>query len=83
MNSPESWPEILWKYFPENLLIRRFTLISCLGAPTRHLLMLHTLFQLSFMVMSQERKNIFLAKLSRKLPDSCPDILSIRGKQTM
>ena len=52
-------------------------MISYLGAPTRHLLVLHNLFQLSSMVTSQERKNIFLEKFSRKPPDSCPDILSI------
>ena len=58
-------------------LFTRFTVISCLGAPARHLLMLHDLFQLSSMVTSQESKNFFLEKFSRKPPDSWPDNLSI------
>ena len=62
----------IWKRLPTRLAV-----ISCLGAPTRHLLMLHDLFQLSSMVTSKESKNFFLENFSRKPPDSCPDNLSI------
>ena len=49
-------------------------MISCLGALARHLLMLHDLFQLSSMVTSQESKNFFLEKVSRKPPDLCAKV---------
>ena len=75
----------MWSILSSNIwkrLFTRFTVTSCLGAPACHLLMLHDLFQLSSMVTSQESKNFFLEKFSRKPPDSCPDNLSIWVKLT-
>ena len=50
-------------------------MISCLGAPTRHLFMPRDPFQLSSVVTSQYSKNIFLEKVSGKSPESCPKSL--------
>ena len=51
-------------------------MISCLGAPIRHLLMPRDPFQLSSVVTSQYRKKIF-GKNSRKSPESFPESLPI------
>ena len=52
-------------------------MISCLGAPTRHLLMPRDPFQLSSVVTSQYSKIFFLEKVSGKSPESCPESLPI------
>ena len=52
-------------------------MISCLGAPTRHLLMPRDPFQLSSVVTSQYSKIFFLEKFSGKSPESSPENLPI------
>ena len=52
-------------------------MISCLGAPTRHLLMPRDPFQLSSVVTSQYSKIFFLEKVSGKSPESFPESLPI------
>ena len=52
-------------------------MISCLGAPTHHLLMPRDPFQLSFVVTSQYSKIFFLEKVSGKSPESFPESLPI------
>ena len=55
-------------------------MISCLGAPTRHLLMPRDPFQLSSVVTSQYSKTFFLEKVSGKSPESCSESLPILVK---
>ena len=52
-------------------------MISCLGAPTHHLLMPRDPFQLSSVVTSQYSKTFFLEKVSGKSPESFPESLPI------
>ena len=52
-------------------------MISCLGAPIRHLLMPRDPFQLSSVVTSQYRKKKVLEKNSSKSPESFPESLPI------
>ena len=52
-------------------------MISCLGAPTRHLLIARDPFQLSSVVTSQYSKKFCLEKVSRKSPESFPESLPI------
>ena len=51
-------------------------MISCLGAPIRHLLMPRD-FQLSSVVTSQYSKKFFLEKVSGKSPGSFPESLPL------
>ena len=52
-------------------------MISCLGAPTRHLLMARDPFQLLSVVTSQYSQKSFLEKVSGKSPESFPESLPI------
>ena len=58
-------------------LYKRFAMISCLGAPTRYLLMPRDPFQLSSVVTSQYGKKFFLEKVTGKPPVLCPECLPI------
>ena len=58
-----------------------FAVISCLGAPTRHLLMPRDPFQLSSVVTSQYSKIFILEKVSGKSPESFPESLPIWVKR--